>query len=546
MNIAERLDLNAQKLKDKAAVSCFIGKEDKKVSLTHFELWQLTNQYTHRLNQLGVERGDKVLMFVRPSLDFPALVFALFKLGAVPVLMDPGMGIRNLLHSIKQVRPKVFLAEPLAFLLRLLFPTSFRTVRKCISVGNSFGLGKNIKKNIKSVPREYQSTPCDPDDLAAILFTSGGTGIPKGVEYTHKIFSTQTDMLKQMFFLNSNEVDLACFPLFALFTIAIGMEACFPQMNFSKPATVDPVNIHKAIDAFQVTFAAGSPAIWDRVADYCLEHKIELPSIKYLVMFGAPISVELHEKLVKILPNGNTYTPYGATESLPISCIDGKTILKETAKLSLNGAGTCVGAAVPGVKLCIIPLVDGPIEHMKDIHKLSPGRIGEICVKGDMVTKSYHHMSEKTEEAKIQDDTGFWHRMGDVGYLDQQKRLWFCGRKSHRVEYASGVDYSIPVESFFNQHPLVKRTALVKVKDPAGIRPALVVERKDGRVSKDASFYKELQQIASGHEKTQSIQNFFLYKDFPVDGRHNIKIDRLALSSWAQKRYKKPRSGSEA
>ena len=84
---------------------------------------------------------------------------------------------------------------------------------------------------------------------------------------------------------------------------------------------------------------------------FALKSNIELPSIKYVVMFGAPVSVKIHQNFLTILPNGTTYTPYGATEALPVSNISGTFILKMTAEQSRNGHGTCVGKLlIEGIK----------------------------------------------------------------------------------------------------------------------------------------------------------------------------------------------------
>jgi acyl-coenzyme A synthetase/AMP-(fatty) acid ligase len=124
--------------------------------------------------------------------------------------------------------------------------------------------------------------------------------------------------------------------------------------------------------------------------------------------------------------------------------------------------------------------------------------------------------------------------MGDVGWLDDDGNLWFLGRKVHRVETEKNTYFSIQMEAIFNQHPKVKRSALVKIIEGSNVVPGLVIERKDGSTKLDESFFRELMTMKDTTEFTKEIKHFFVYKNFPVDVRHNIKIDRVKLSNWAQ------------
>jgi len=159
--------------------------------------------------------------------------------------------------------------------------------------------------------------------------------------------------------------------------------------------------------------------------------------------------------------------------------------------------------------------------------------VGEIIVKGPTASREYLNLPDKTAEAKIYDhNETFWHRMGDVGYLDEAGRLWFCGRKSHVVTTPTHDLYPIPVEAIFNKHQEVQRSALVGLGTPGNQEPAIVIQRKDGHYLSGKSrsiFESELLSIAKKYSHTKEIQKIYLSKSFPVDVRHNIKIDRLKL-----------------
>lgn len=537
MNIAHRLTENAKLFPDKIAVKVPHFNKKTKVydyeSLTFRELDVRSNKFATGLQKLGLQKGDKTLLFLRPSLDFSAMTFALFKLGVVPVFIDPGMGRENLLKCIKECAPVGLIAEKEVHFIRMIFRSTFKSVRFNVTNGKrTWGKMISLSKMKEEKTQVFKSVHFSPDDQAAILFTSGGTGAPKGVVYSHNIFDQQTSILKELYSLTPDDVDLPGFSLFSLFTIAMGMTSCIPDMDPSKPGSCDPKKLYQNIVDNKPTFMAGSPAIWERVADYCSQNGLTLPSVKYLVMFGAPVSTLIHKKFKAILPNGTTYTPYGATEALPVSNISGDFILKNTVLLSENGKGTCIGQVVPGTEVKIIKITDDIIEQMSAAKVLPVNEIGEIIVKGPTVTKEYLHLPEKTKEAKIYDGSDVWHRMGDMGFFDENNNLWFLGRKAHRVETRDGMMTPISCEAIFNKHPAVRRSALVGLGKLGKQTPAIVVERKDGQFlsGKERSIFEsELLSIAKKFPHTAVIHKVYLSKHFPVDVRHNIKIDRTKL-----------------
>ena len=527
MNIAHRIREMAEKVPDKKSV--VLAKDSSFYTYREFE--ERSNQLANRFVRLGIRPGMRTLLFVKPCLDFSVLTFALFKVGAIPVLIDPGMGLPNLLKSVKQVRPEALVSIGLVHWLRRFKKEAFQSLRIKISLSPVGGSTHHLYKNLQAESKNFTPFAVTSETTSCILFTSGGTGIPKGVLYTHGILHAQTDALKSMFSLNESETDLPGFPLFALFTLAMGMTSVIPEMDPTKPASCDPSKIVRNIIEHQVSFAAGSPAIWERVGKYCLQNQIKLSTLKHVVMFGAPVRAEIHQMYKDILSHGDTYTPYGATECLPVSLITGSEILSKHLPQMLRGHGTCIGKAVPGVEIKIIKTTDIP---ESELCELTEGEIGEITVSGLQVTPGYFEMPEETRKAKILSHGKLWHRMGDVGWKDHEGNIWFLGRKVHRVETRDMTFYSIQMEAIFNQHPEVKRSALVKLNSPDGFVPGLVIERKDGKKKLTENFRKELLALKESEVFTRRINHFFVHPGFPVDVRHNIKIDRVKLSQWAQ------------
>ena len=532
-NIADTFVKAATKNGDKKAI--IEAKSDR--SITFSELNNRSDSYVDYFSSQGLQAGEVVILMVTPSIEFICLTLALFKLGTPVVLIDPGMGFKNLLKCIQRVEPKYLIGIPKALLFSRVFPKPFRTVKKRFCCGFSFGIfGRNIKCIEYVVDRKREVYKPVEDDLAAIIFTTGSTGPPKGVRYEHSIFSAQLKLIESFYKIGDKDIDQPAFPLFALFSTALGACAIVPDMDPTKPAKVDPAKFVDSLLKYNVSYSFGSPAIWRVVSKYCTENKITLPSLSKVLMAGAPVPYGLLKSMVDILPpDGRVFTPYGATESLPVASIDNHEILSETMSLSRIGKGTCVGYSLPGVEIKIIELSDDVIEHIDNCNTLGTNIIGEIIVKGGVVTKAYMNNAKETSLAKIQDGNSFWHRMGDLGYKDEKGRLWFCGRRAHRVVLDNKTLYSVPCEAILNEHPDVYRSALVAVTTPDGnVLPVLILEPTQHFNGNEEKLLNEALELSEKSHVTDSIKHFLIHKSFPVDIRHNAKIFREKLSIWAQ------------
>jgi acyl-CoA synthetase (AMP-forming)/AMP-acid ligase II len=235
-----------------------------------------------------------------------------------------------------------------------------------------------------------------------------------------------------------------------------------------------------------------------------------------------------------LTPGAEIQTPYGATEALPVACITGSEVLSQTAALTAEGRGICVGKPWPGMQVRIIRISDEPIPAWSEALCVPAGQVGEIVAKGPVVTREYFRRPEATALAKIPESDGtVRHRMGDLGYLDEAGRLWFCGRKSHRVNALPETLFTIPCEGIFNQNPWVRRTALVGVAAGNAQIPVLCVELESG-ADKD-HVRRELLATAQHFAHTRRIQTVLFHPGFPVDVRHNAKIFREKLAAWARK-----------
>ena len=494
------------------------------------QLDQASDAAAEHFSRSGITHGTRVLLAVRPGHDLIVGMFGLLKLGAIPVAIDPGMGWSAILDCVHRSRPTALVGVRSASLLSRLPFAAFRTLRHRVTVG-----GSAWRQALGSTPaRPRPLATVGPDSPAAILFTSGSTGAPKGVCYTHGMFDAQIELVRSTYGIVPGETDMAMLPLFALFNPALGTTTVTPLLDPSRPLAADPAPLVAALLSENVTCSFGSPAIWSKVADHCEARGIKLPDLRRLLIAGAPVSGELLAKLRAIAPNCVTHTPYGATECLPITTIAADELLGEARRLALRGQGTCVGRAVSGVEIRVIKEVDGPIATLGEAQPCATGEIGEIIATGPSVTREYDGLPEATRLAKIGDGDRIWHRMGDLGALDSSGRLFFFGRRVEKVRTPEGDLPTESIEPAFRQHPQVFRCALIGIGATSRQTPALVVEPRAGHFPETAAarkrFIAELREWALSCPCSVRVKHIVFQRALPVDVRHNAKIHRLQLA----------------
>lgn len=521
------------------------GGTTRYATMTASELNRRSDRVAHALVGAGIGRGTRTVLMVKPSPDFFALTFAMLKVGAVPVMVDPGMGVKNLGTCLAEAEPTAFIGIAKAHVARFVLGWAKGTLTTKIMVGSWIPGGGPTLAKLEAAASDEPFAPIEPEpeETAAILFTSGSTGVPKGVVTPHRVFAAQVRLLREVFAIEPGERDLATFPLFALFGPALGMASVVPDMDASRPGQADPRKLVETFREYDCTNMFASPAVIDNLGRHCEAEGITLTGLRRAISAGAPASIPAIERFAKCLESGvEVFTPYGATESLPIAVVGSKTILGETRHGTESGGGVCVGRPVTSMDVAIIEITEEPIETWDDSLRVAAGQIGEIVVKGPVVTPSYYNRDASTRAAKIADasaDGGVRHRMGDVGYLDETGRLWMCGRKAHRVRTKDGPIFTVCCEAIFNRNAAVRRTALVGVPDGEHQRPVVCVELEAGQSTPWATVQAELVATAAEHDRTSAVDTFVLHSgSFPVDVRHNSKIFREKLATWAQEKLK--------
>ena len=542
-NIAAVLPQLARERPDQIAIRCpgtrgADGMARYDVALSYAQLDVRSDAIAAGLARHGIGRGIRTVVMVRPSPEFFLLMFALFKAGAVPVLVDPGIDRRALKQCLDEAQPQAFIGIALAQVARLLLGWA-KSATRIVTVGPRWGWGGTTLARIErdGAGAGPQLADTEPDEMAAVLFTSGSTGVPKGVVYRHRHFVGQIGLMRNAFGMKAGGTDLPTFPPFALFDPALGLTSVIPDMDPTRPAQADPRRLHDAIARFGVTQLFGSPALMRVLA----EHGQPLPTVRRVTSAGAPVPPDTVAKIRALLPDdAQFWTPYGATECLPVAVIEGRE-LQATRAVTEAGAGTCVGRPVAPNVVRIIAIDDAPIPDWSGVRELPAGQVGEITVAGPTATDSYFNREAATRAAKIREplaDGGsrIVHRMGDVGYFDGEGRLWFCGRKTQRVDSVAGPLFTEQAEPVFNVHPQVRRTALVGVGAAGAQWPVLCVELlADAAVDDFPRIEAELRALGAAHAATAGIDTFLRHPAFPVDIRHNAKIGREKLAVWAGK-----------
>ncbi|MFI5983394.1 fatty acid CoA ligase family protein [Streptomyces sp. NPDC051555] len=566
--LADHLARNAAAFPDRAAViHPEPGARDgdgrpRYRTVSYGQLQRSVEDLAHGLARAGITRGTKTVLMAPPGPDLFALAFALFRLGAVPVVVDPGMGLRRMLHCYRAVGAEAFIGPPLAHLVRVLGRRTFAAVRIPVTLGRgllgvrtgAFGAHALARLRTLTGPRTAPA-PVGGDDLLMIGFTTGSTGPAKGVEYTHRMALSIARQIEAAHDRSRDDTSLVTLPFYGLLDLVYGSTLVLAPLAPAKVAQADPELLVDALERFAVTTVFASPALLRNLADHLTAHEGEhpLPDLRCVVSGGAPVPDAVVARLRAVLDEkARIHVTYGATEVLPITSIESEEVLGERAARTAEGAGTCVGRPVPGTRVRIAPVTDGPLPRLPPgTPPLPVGRVGEILVAGESVSPRYHGDPRADALHKTYEDPAdgvgapvVWHRTGDLGHLDADGHLWFCGRKAQRVRTDGQDLHTVRCEGIFNAHPLVRRSALVGVDAGSGTgarRPVVCVETAqplDPAAWQDLT--AELRALAAAHAPTEPVEEFLRHPAFPVDIRHNAKIGREELARWAERQLAPP------
>ena len=486
------------------------------------------------LREMGIAERTRTVFMAPPSYEACVVFLALPRVGATIVMIDPSVGYRNVGERLRRIRPEAFVGIPLAHLARVVFGWGPRLVDKAIVIGqgSSFPGARTVASLRRPAPDEPQRAAVGPDDPMSVLYTTGSTGPAKPALYTQRNFCGVFRIVHQSWAFDRCEgipVDMAVFPAFFIVGLSAGGTVVVPPIDFTRqtPAKADPAALLEVIQECGVRSLFGSPVLLENLAKHANAHGLTAPTLERVIGGGAPITGPAMRALKQMMPNGEVFSNYGATEALPSTAHSATETLEETWAKTVAGKGICVGRPFAGVELRIARIQDGAAD---DFEELPQGEIGEILVRSPHISPRYFDDPESTRKNKI----GTWHRLGDAGYLDEAGRLWVVGRVSQRVRGPEGPLFSLLCEPIFDSHPKVRRSGLVGVPNGTSEKPVVCVELlPEHRDAERARLREELLALAAEHAVSKAVREVVFIDRLPTDPRHDSKIERPKLARWA-------------
>ena len=466
----------------------------------------------------GIEPGDRVSVLVPPGADLIAIVYACWAIGASVVIADTGLGLFGIRRAIRGAQPRHVIG-----------------VRAGLALARTLSI-PGLRISTASLPaitaqgseQESSALP-DAEAEAVVVFTSGATGPAKGVVYRHRQVAATVEILREHYRLTESDALVAAFAPWAVLGPALGITSAIPAMDVTKPRTLTAGALSDAIAAVDGSVLWASPAALTNVLatqkQLSPTQRDAFSRVRLALFAGAPVPRAALVSAASLMPQAEIRTPYGMTEALPVADV-------ELAAIPDVGTaeGVPVGHQVIGVKLAIAVLDDDG--HPSDDLTTQAGITGEIVVRAEHIRDRYDRLWATNRTASAHPG---WHRTGDVGHIDDAGCLWVEGRLAHVIVTSSGVLTPVGAEQRALTLPFVEQAALVGVGPRGTSAPVLVVVLAvAGRRSRspllDVDRTELLRQVTG-----VDLAAVLVRGALPVDIRHNSKIDRTLLATWAER-----------
>ena len=509
MNVVDILDQSLLTSADKAAFISGVGRSRRQ--LTFAELAKEIDTLVWELRSRGLKPGDKVLLAVPVSIETYVAMLAILKAGLVVLFIDPAHGAAEVARCLRAFPPAAIVGTRALLLLRFLSP-EIRRIPVRIVAGAVRG------EQRAPSPAQNRSS----EDSALLTFTSGSTGEPKAVVRTHGFLRRQLDILNHVASPQASDIDFVAMPMFALFNLANATTSVIPACDMKRPGRADPRVLLAQLRGEEATTIVASPALLERLADYCLKIQQAIPALRSISTGGGPVSPTLPERLSAIAPNAIIKSVYGSTEAEPIASVINDEISVADRREMRVGAGLLVGRPVEGCNVKIVPsrngFSPGPFSESEfESLTLRQGEIGEIVVSGRHVLPGYAD-PVKNRETKIEVGPIRWHRTGDAGYFDTHGRLWLVGRCAAAIRDTRGIVYPFQVEYAVGAVRGIRRAALISDQG----KRVLVIETSANEFTSDC--VKAARCVAD-----KQIDRIVTVRRIPMDRRHDSKVDYPAL-----------------
>jgi acyl-CoA synthetase (AMP-forming)/AMP-acid ligase II len=518
MNLIELLDEVARRTPDMAAIIDGPAGRERQTSFAELCLW--SRQVASLLGRAGVGPGDGIVMLVPMSASLYAVIAAAFRIGAVPVFIEPDKAAAQIEYCRDALPLRAFVGSPMACLVHLLMPALHAITPAFVSRG--WFPGATPLGSAQRLP-PIADSPFRADDAPAMLsFTSGSTGPSKGLLRTHRLLLDTQQILSRHLDLRPGSIDLATMPALVMANLGAGITSLIPDVDLRRPAAADPAVLADSIHRWRVESLFASPALVEHMADHCLMTGRTLNSLRALFTGGAPVFPRTLEKASQAAPLARVSALYGSTEAEPMALLRADQITAGDHVAIARGAGLPAGKPISEIRLHILKdhwghsLGGGSADEMDKLI-LPAGNVGEIVVSGPHVVTGYLRSCEDAD-SKFRVGNTIWHRTGDSGWLDDQNRLWLTGRCSARVGEPPRAVYPLTVEAALADHPRLARAAFLSHR---GERLLLVELKHTSRAVDGDELVRAL--------PWADIDRVIELPRIPLDRRHNAKIDYPAL-----------------
>lgn len=479
------------------------------------------------LQQLGIEKGDRVIIFLPMSVQLYQSMLAVMQNGAIAVFLESWARRKHLGTSIEEVDPKAMISVDRAFELGQGIPEIDEIPLKISALASDDHPDRIALSSLQDHSPRGDLEPVRGDHTALVTYSTGSSGRPKGANRTHRFLSGQHCALDRCIPYRDSDVDLPAFPVFSLNNLAAGVNTVIPAIDVGSPTPDDPLILATQLRTCSATCSTLSPSMLRGVAGFCAQEDIELDNLRRVVTGGAPITNEDLRGFKQIAPQTDIWVLYGSTEVEPIAHIEANDLLDPEHLPTDRDFGVNVGHFVDDLDYKFIRIHPGDIE-LDDGRwhgwEVDDGEVGEIVVAGPHVCKSYYNNPEATQKTKIVDgDNTVWHRTGDLGYCDQHGRVWLVGRVHNAIRRGDEWVFPVQAEIVLKNLSFTDRVAFLGIPDDE-LGEATYAAVSLSENTNDAENYEDEIHIALDADDIP-VDEVVIMDDIPMDPRHQSKVE---------------------
>ena len=536
-NVISFLDKRAQKCPERTALK-WVSRDNLKTwdgkgklshsSITYKELVQKISIVAYGLKQIGINKGDRIIIFVPLSLELYLSMFAVQRIGAIAVFLDSWVRRDHLSVVARVVQPKSMISFQDAFKL-CENVAELANIPLKIVVGSHKENYATSLEELSAGKEESEIEPVEGTDTALITFTTGSSGMPKGANRTHRFLAAQHRALDKVIPYNEKDIDLPVFPIFSLNNLAGGVTTVLPAIDLASPSGKDAAIIVNQIFSNSVSCCTLSPSIFVNIAEYCHKNGIILSGLRRVVTGGAPVSKDNVKSFKSIAPLAEILVLYGSTEVEPIAHIEANELLSDKSEKE----GVNVGRISSDLDYKFIKITRENIELSELGWKeweVEKGKVGELIVSGPHVCENYYNNIDAFKRTKIQEKSGkIWHRTGDVGVLDNENRLWLVGRVHNTIVRAGDYLFPVQAEILLKRLPFVRQAAFLGIEDAKlGEKACVVISLKEGASCDNQNQY--IDKITNLFKQNNiPVDEVKIVEEIPMDPRHHSKVEYAKL-----------------